>query len=301
VAPDEPAHPTRRSLNDIRNLARNTLLQILEPLVGFALDTGLGAQELQLILRESAVRSVAAGQIKEVGRVNFSGIAATTGISRAEISRILTDTASRRRNYNDRRQQTTNRILATWHQDPKFTTPGGKPADLKMYGRGATFESLVRYHGRGIPTRATLDELTRTGAAEVLVSGLVRAKSSVAVDRGVTARAIRAFGDRATELFSTMLQNMRTPEKSRFIANISGSNISPTVLPLFRKELSTKGADFLADIQDILTREKSTAVAEPNRTRGTRVSVTIYYHEAPRKTTLAKVSQKRKNFRRTKN
>ncbi len=148
--------------------------------------SGLSIQELQSILRESAIRSVAERQLEVLRRVNISGIAASTGIPRAEISRILKSTAGPLGKFADRQQQSTNRILAAWHQDPKFTTPEGKPADLKIYGRGPTFESLVRNHGRGIPTRAMLDELTRAGAAEVLSSRLIRVKALVAVDRGVT-------------------------------------------------------------------------------------------------------------------
>jgi hypothetical protein len=286
--------------NEIRVVAIKALLQLLEPLVGFALDSGLSSHELHSILREAAVRSVAARQVEALRRVNISGIAASTGIPRAEISRILKSTVESRRQVTDRQQQSTNRILAVWHQDPKFTTPGGKPADLKLYGRGATFETLVRNHGRGIPTRAMLDELTRAGAADVLSSGLIRVKTSVAIDRGVTPRVIRSFGERATELLSTMLQNMRNPDSPRFIASISGTNISPAVMALFRKELASKGADFLADMHDSLFRDTTNGLARRRPSRASRVGATIFYHEVPRKAKpKTEAMKKRRNFRRT--
>ena len=296
---DKIDQTSRINHNDIRIVARKALAQLLEPLVGFVLDSGLSTQELRSILREAAVRSVAAKQIEVARRVNISGIAASTGIPRAEISRILKSRVDSLRKIADREQQSTNRILAAWHQDPKFTTPGGKPADLKIYGRGATFEVLVRNHGRGIPTRAMLDELTRTGAAEVLSSRIVRVKTSVAVDRGVTPRAIRSFGERATELLSTMLQNMRNPEAPKFIASVSGANISPTLMPLFRKELASKGTEFLADIHDSLSREAIGGLTEKKPSRTSRMSVTIYYHETPSNAKPRKVAvKKRRNFRR---
>jgi hypothetical protein len=298
VPPDVSDQTVRINHNDIRVVARKALVQLLEPLVGFVLDSGLSTQELRSILREAAVRSVAARQIEVARRVNISGIAASTGIPRAEISRILKSRADSPRHVTDRQQQSTNRILAVWHQDPKFTTPGGKPADLKIYGRGASFEALVRNHGRGIPTRAMLDELIRTGAAEVLSSRIIRAKTSVAVDRGVTPRAIRSFGERATELLSTMLQNMRNPEAPKFVASVAGTNISPVVMPLFRKELATKGADFLADIQESLFRDV-TGITKKKLSRASRVSVTIFYHETSRKAKPRKGAvKKRRNFRR---
>ncbi len=295
---DVSDHTARIDHNDIRIVARKALVQLLEPLVGFVLDSGLSTREFRSILREAAVRSVAARQMEVTRRINISGIAASTGIPRAEISRILKARTDSSRHVSDRQQQSTNRILAVWHQDPKFTTSGGKPADLKIYGRGASFETLVRNHGRGIPTRAMLDELIRTGAAEVLSSRIVRVKSAVAVDRGVTPRAIRSFGERATELLSTMLQNMRNPETPKFVASVSGTNISSAMMPLFRKELASKGADFLADIHESLFRD-ITGLTKRNRSSTSRVSVTIFYHEIPRKAKPRNDAvKKRLNYRR---
>ena len=88
-------------------------------------------------------------------RVNISGIAATTGIPRAEISRILKSSAEPGPKSIDRQQISTNRILAAWHDEPKFTDANGHPADLELYGRGATLESLVKTYGRGIPNAGT--------------------------------------------------------------------------------------------------------------------------------------------------
>jgi Family of unknown function (DUF6502) len=299
VPSDVPEQKTKINRNDVRVVAKKALLQLFEPLVGFVLDSGLSTHELHSILREAAVRSVAAKQLEVARRVNISGIAASTGIPRAEISRILKSSADTSARISDRQQQSTNRILAVWHQDPRFTTPSGRPADLKIYGRGATFEALVRNHGRGIPTRAMLDELTRTGAAEVLSSRLVRVKTSVAVDRGVTPGVIRSFGDRATELLSTMLQNMRNPESPRFVASISETNVSPTEMPLFRKELASKGADFLTDIHESLYRETDNSSVRRRQSRSSRVSVTVFYHETSGKAVAKQAQMKtRRNFRR---
>ena len=297
-----PTHASEKTTgkdhHDVRAVARKALLELLEPLIGFTLDSGLSTHDIHLILREAAVRSVAARQLNAARRVNISGIAASTGISRAEISRILKTTTESPQWYSDRHQQSTNRILAVWYQDPKYTTPEGKPADLKIYGRGATFDSLVKDYGRGIPTRAMLDELTRAGAVEVRSSRLVRVKATVVINRGVTPQAIRAFGERATELLSTMLQNMRDPRNPKFIASISGTSIPPAELPLCRKEVAAKGADFLADLRDVLFRETAYPLNKAKRTaEGNRVSVTIFYHEISRGTSTNKASVKsRRNF-----
>ena len=284
----------------MRTVARKALLQLLEPLAGFVIDAGFSTNELHSIFRQAAVRSVAARQLEVAHRVNISGIAATTGIPRAEISRILKLKTKRREQAADRQDKSTNRILTAWHREPKFTNANGQPAELKLYGRGATFESLVKRHGRGIPTRAVLDELLRTRAVEVLPSQRIRAKASMAVDRGISAEVIRAFGDRATELLSTMLLNMRRTDSPQFIASVFGAPIAPNALPLFRKELSEKSAEFLADLQENLVHAPMRRSSKSNDESPDRVSVTVFYYESLRKQYKKRVNtpKKRRNFRR---
>jgi len=297
---DEAGQDSDKTKNtDLRIVARKALLRLLEPLAGFVLDSGLSTHELHAIFREAVVRSAAAKQLEVSDRVNISGIAATTGIPRADISRILKVPPETTAKLSDG-QQSTNRILAAWYADPKFTDSNGRPAELTMYGRGSTFETLARKYGRGIPTRAVLDELIRTGAIELLATQKIRAKAPMAVERGMSARVIKAFGDRATELLSTMLFNMRQPEAPKFVANVSDASILSSSLPLFRKELSAKGADFLADVQESLSRNPTGRQVAKRKDRGlARISVTIYYHETlDKKNEKQPIAKKRRNFRR---
>ena len=285
----------RSKRNAVRTVARRAILQIFESLAGFVIDAGLSANELHSILRQAIVRSVATRQLEVSHRINISGIAAITGIPRAEISRILKLRTELTEQLNDRQQKSTNRILAAWHEEPKFTDANGQPADLRLYGRGATFESLVKTYGRGIPTRALLDELVRTRAAEVLPSQKIRAKTSIAIDRGINTQAIKALGDRATELVSTLLSNMKEPDNPHFIARVSGWPMPSNALPLFKKELSIKAAEFLAETQESLTQKPATK----HKVSSNMVGVTIFYHETLHKKNYKKSSKiKRINYRR---
>jgi hypothetical protein len=283
------------SVTDSRVVARRALLQLFEPLTGFVMDAGLSTKELHSILRHAAVRSVAARQREVSHRINISGIAATTGIPRSEISRILKLTEESEEQPTDRGQQSTNRILAAWHEEPRFTNANGQPAELKLYGRGTSFESLVKTHGGGIPTRAVLDELVRTRAVDVLPGQKVRARASSTVHRGISPRVIRDFGDRATELLSTMLSNMRASESPRFVASISGSTVGSNALPLLRKELSNKSTQFLAEVKECLMQEP---IKKAGRDMST-MSVTVFYYESSRRHSYKRQSSsKRRNFRR---
>jgi hypothetical protein len=284
---------------DVRTGARKALAQLLEPLTEFVFDSGLSIKEFHDIFRAAAVRSVAARQLAISRRVNISGISASTGIARAEVSRILKTEPKSPQRSSDRHQQSTSKILSVWQQDPKFTNPNGQPADLKIYGRGSTFELLVKLYGRGIPTRAMLDELTRIRAIELRPAQLIRLRTGVAVERGMTPQVARLFGDRVSELMETLLQNMRNSESSAFLASVANMKVSATELPLIRREISSKGADFLSEIQDMLTRspiEKRTSKIKNAKS----LSVTIYYHEELNKTKGKKSTlAPRRNFRRS--
>jgi uncharacterized protein YerC len=296
---DQDTDKPRRK--DLRVITRKALLQLLEPLAGFVSDSGISAGELQSIFREAAVRSAIAKQMEVSQRVNISGIAATTGISRADISRILRSLEGSPDTTSESQQQSTNRILAAWYEDPKFTGPSGRPLDLAIYGDGLTFEILAKKYGRGIPTRALLDELVRVGAVELLATQKIRVKASMAVERGMSARVIKAFGEHASELLSTLLFNMRQPETPNFVASVSDTTVSSSSLPLVRKELSHKGADFLADAKDVLSRKPRSPASKRRNERSARVTMTIYYHESPIETgqrTSVKSRGKRRNFKR---
>jgi hypothetical protein len=297
---DDGSQDVEMSKNtDLRIVAKKALSQLLEPLAGFVLDSGLSTGELNTLFREATVRSAAAKQLELSDRVNISGIAATTGIPRADISRILKVQSNVAHKINDSQQQSTNRILAAWHEDPRYTASNGQPAELNLYGRGATFETLARKYGRGIPTRAVLDELIRTGAIELLATQKIRARASMAVERGMSTRVIKAFGERAGELLSTMLLNMRQQEAPKFIANVSDASIQARSLPLLRKELSIKGADFLADVQETLSRKPSVRSTKQKNGGLARISVTIFYHESfGKRIVKQRISKKRRNFRR---
>src|SRR5271167_3886714 len=118
--------------DDARIAVRRVSLRLLEPIAQLALDSGLSIRELSSILREAAVRNLAAQQFKVALRPNISGIAASSGIPRGEISRILNKkTTSSSELDVKRHQQSTSKIVAAWCQDPKFVGANGRPADLK--------------------------------------------------------------------------------------------------------------------------------------------------------------------------
>ena len=254
--------------------------------------------EVQMLLREAAIKSAAHLQLEVSDRVSISGIAASTGIPRAEVSRFLRNPTRLSGSKITTPRLSTNRILAGWYQDPKFTDSSGKPADLKLYGRGATFEALAKKYGLGIPTRAIFDELLRAQAIELVGFQKIRAKGPIAIQRGMSESFMEAFGERASELLSTMLQNMKHPTTPGFIANISEKAIPASALPLFRKVVSTRAAEFLAEMQETSSKSQRLKKAA-QRDDVASVSLTVFcYENMDKKAIVHSNRNKRRNFRR---
>ena len=95
------------------------------------------------------------------GRVNHSRVAAQTGLSRADVKRLLAfnvlDTA---------RSGLTaiEKVVHGWRTDRRFRTRIGHPKRLPISGSEISFASLVREYGGDVTHRAVLDELRRIGA-----------------------------------------------------------------------------------------------------------------------------------------
>jgi hypothetical protein len=286
----------RPQRDDRRNAAREASLRLFEPLAEFALDNGLSIRELSSILREAAVRGLVAQQLEVSRRPNISGIAASSGIPRGEISRILNKKTTSPGENTKHHEQSTRKILAAWSQEPRFAAANGLPAVLRIYGRGATFEALVKSYGRGVPIRAILDELRRMGAIEVCGSQEIRLNRA----RQISPQVIRALGSEAGEILTTILQSIRQSESCVNLYRTTAI-ISPNSIPLLKKEISKRGVSFLADARRRLLRESRMAsVNDGSSMMASLVSVTISFREAlPKRKRKRGPFVGRKNFRRT--
>ena len=94
------------------------------------------------------------------GRVNHSRVAAQTGLTRADVKRLLQSNAFGSTN---RGQTAVERVIDGWRADSEFSNHDGKPGQLPISGAKGSFMRLVRKYGGDIPHRAVLDELRSIG------------------------------------------------------------------------------------------------------------------------------------------
>jgi hypothetical protein len=113
--------------------------------------------------RHAFVRAAAKISQQANGRVNHSRVAALTGLSRADVKRILLNGGA---NFQIGRseQMPIERVLHAWRVDRRFSDSRGNPKRLRVSGPSTSFAVLAKLYGGDVPHRAILDELRRIGA-----------------------------------------------------------------------------------------------------------------------------------------
>ena len=177
------------------------------------LDVGVSSQELTHLLRWAYVRQAAARLKTPNRRASASRVAAMTGLTRADVRQLLTESPSNSRSsrWAPRASET---VLAGWATDPDFLDSNGKPRSLHYADGGAGFSELVRRYARDIPPRAMLNELLDSNlVVEVDGGGNKFAPSLPRPPVSETQRdALAAFGTKMSILGATILRNMRNPD-----------------------------------------------------------------------------------------
>ena len=158
-----------REKND--NKLNRTFLALLQPLARLFLRFGRGYREYSE-LSKAAFVSVAAEDYGVHGRpTNVSRIAAMTGLTRKEISR-LRDRIEAGEAAITERKTPLQEVVSAWQSTEEFLNESGEPATLPLNGERGSFKSLVRQFAGDIPEGAMRKELQRIGAAELVDDAL---------------------------------------------------------------------------------------------------------------------------------
>jgi hypothetical protein len=276
------------------------LERVMDPLLNLMADVNVTVQELNQLVREMAVRKATRRVIKESGRENKSRVAIATGIPRSEVARILASQDSLPAAH--RGEHPTRRVLAAWHENPKFLTTEGKPAVLPIFGRAGSFERLVAMYGGGNPVRAMLDELIRIDAVKRLANGRVRANSRRPIIAGLTSDAISGVGERGGDLLETLVNSARGKSIPLF-ESTAVWDVNPAMVLPIREKIIQKGTNFITRVNALLNQSRKGVTQTIPRTVNTcRLGVTVYCFQNEREfmdETLTKFcKERRKNLRR---
>jgi len=151
--------PTPIGQTTIRGV--QVLQELLVELAFVLLPRGMTPKRFDQLARSAFVRVAADISRLRNGRVNHSRVAAQTGLSRAEVRKLLKEKTLLPGHL---AQTPVERVLQGWRTDREFATRAGNPKRIRISGSGVSFARLVRRYGGDVTPRAVLEELRRLGA-----------------------------------------------------------------------------------------------------------------------------------------
>jgi len=266
------------SADPVKDATVSALERVLDPLLELLLDAGVTVQELNRAARNRAVRIATQRVVKESGRESKSRVAIMTGLPRSEVTRILGELDAGPKDKPD--HHPARRVLAAWHDDPRFLAPNGDPAVLPIFGKKRSFERLVERYGVGIPVRAMLDELMQLDAVERLEDQKVRAKSRIPIMTGLTNRSIAAVGERGRDLLETLAHNVRRSSQPFFEATAVIDDGDLELVNFVRREIAEQGTNFINSANSLLNRSQIKRGSKTAKSsKPVRLGVTVYYFQ----------------------
>lgn len=132
------------------------LVELAELLLGHGITPAL----LHEVMDQAFVRAAARGARLKNGRVNYSRIAAKTGLPRAAIRQLIHQEIPTRHALSPLDQ-----VIHGWRTDSDFLDDAGRPKPILLSGQHETFVQLVKKYAGDIPQRALLQEMIDGGFA----------------------------------------------------------------------------------------------------------------------------------------
>ncbi len=188
------------------------LIELAELLLGHGITPAL----LHEVMDQAFVRAAARGARLKNGRVNYSRIAAKTGLPRAAIRQLIHQKIPTRHVLSPLDQ-----VIHGWRTDSDFLDDTGRPKAILLSGQHETFVQLVKRYAGDIPQRALLQEMIDGGFA-ALRGNLLRLRGYKRRMPLYSEKYVRSF-------ITTILRKIRMEEAPR-LQGTSAQNKSTIVL-----------------------------------------------------------------------
>jgi hypothetical protein len=151
-----------------RNVLQNSfrsaslLRELMRELAFVLLTQGMTPKSFGELSRVAFVEAAATHSRLLNGKVNHSRVAAQTGLSRADVKRLLI--AKSDDIQMSLRSNPVERVITGWRNDRRFVNAKGTPKPLSISGCNQSFALLAKKYAGDVPHRAVLGELERINA-----------------------------------------------------------------------------------------------------------------------------------------
>jgi hypothetical protein len=261
----------------------STFRPLMRPLVRILVRNGVSFGEFAEVIKSVFVD--AAQDVLQLpdSRQSVARIAITTGLSRLEVSRLVSQTEEEAEALAGRLSRV-GRLLTGWHQDPEFTGPYGIPYEVPFSAAPGrrSFCELVRRYTSDVPAEDMLDELKRIGTVLDLGNGYYRVLVRIYIPAAADPAKFHAMSVAFTDLAKTLDQNLRPDEDHKiFERRVWAPNgITPSDAMSFDAYVKDRGQQFLETLDDWLTSRESELPKESAEER-IKVGVAVYMFVRP--------------------
>jgi hypothetical protein len=255
---------------------------LIRPLVPVVLSYGVTAQDIGEVFKSLYLETLAE-KLREQGRpATVARLALMTGLTRGEVERLraLRGEKQQLRASSTQKLDQLARLLATWHDDSRFSTPYGAPLDLSLQPeRGfRTFAEIVETAGAGNDPSLVLDELLAAGCVEVHAEKFVRCINRVYIPTGVDVSRIVRLGQYVAAMNATMAYNLlRSPSDPSYYerALVTGGTVSKGFRDVALQYLNTTLQQFIEQM-DRWWESTEEKFQDP---KGSRYGVCAFFYE----------------------
>jgi Family of unknown function (DUF6502) len=156
-----------KNTDDLLNSFRSASLlhELMRELAFVLLTQGMTPKSFGELSRAAFVEAAATHSRLLNGRVNQSRVAAQTGLSRADVKRLLVVKSGDIQM--SLRPTPVERVIAGWRNDRRFVNAKGTPKPLPISRGAPSFALLAKKYAGDVPYRAVLGELERINAVMV--------------------------------------------------------------------------------------------------------------------------------------
>jgi hypothetical protein len=254
-------------------------LRLLRPLVRILLRNNVShrtfAELAKLVYAEVANAEFGIAGKKQT----TSRVAILTGLTRKDVQRLLAQPPDPE-SVVEEEYHRASRVITGWVRDPDFGDGKGHPHPLRMEGKRASFNELVKRYSGDIPVRAMLDELLHVGAVKQLKDGRICLLSRGYIPQKGPVEKLHVLGTDTADLIATIDHNVyQKPAKPRFQRKVMYDNVPAEAAREFRTLAAAQGQELLEAIDRWLSHRDRDVNPGSKGTGRVRVGLGIYHFE----------------------
>jgi hypothetical protein len=235
---------------------------LMRPLVRILVRNGVSFGEFGELLKSVFVE--AAKDVLQIpaSKYSVSRIAITTGLTRPEVARLLTEPDVDVEALASRMSRV-GRLLTGWHQDSDFTGPYGIPYEVPFQGQlgRRSFSELVRRYTPDVPADEMLDELKRIEVVRDLGNGYYRVLARSYIPTSTDSAKFEIMSVALTDLAKTLDHNLKPGEHDKLFERRvwAPSGVAQDAALDFDTIVKDRGQQFLETLDDWLSARESDA------------------------------------------